>query len=67
MAKKSKERPFTCSCGSRSFIQEGTANFKEDVGVYRTEKGLLLTGGDPELDVIESTIKCKECGAEVEF
>jgi len=53
------------ACGSTSFVQEGTANFKEDVSITMGKSGMVIEGGDSELDIIDSTVKCAQCGAEV--
>lgn len=62
MPKKNKNEGKTaCACGSTAFIQEGLANYKD--GITISAKG-VLEGGCPELDIITSTIKCAQCGAE---
>lgn len=69
MAKKRKtdenETAYVCACGSGLFVQKGTANFKENVTISMSKDGMIVEGGDPELDIIDSTIKCAACGAEV--
>ncbi|MFC1495976.1 hypothetical protein ACFL52_01015 [Candidatus Margulisiibacteriota bacterium] len=64
--KKNKESHiYSCSaCGSSSFIQEGTANFKEKVSISIGKSGMVVEGGDPVLDNVDSTIKCAKCGVE---
>ncbi|KAF0133199.1 MAG: hypothetical protein FD145_1400 [Candidatus Saganbacteria bacterium] len=62
--KKEKEA-YVCSCGSNSFLQEGAANFKEEVTISTGKKGLIIEGGCPELDIINAKIKCSKCGIEV--
>lgn len=69
--KKKKENKdprstFTCpACGSTAFIQEGMANFKDNVTIYETRTGTTIEGGSPELDIISETTKCAQCGQEV--
>lgn len=68
MAKKKIEenKAYICPCGSSSFVQEGTANFKEEVSLSMSGRGMVIEGGCPELDIIDATIKCAKCGAEAE-
>ncbi len=53
-----------CACGSTSFIEEGSANFKDNVTITIEKGRTQIMGGCPELDITTSTIKCAQCGAE---
>jgi len=67
MKKINDSTPYACpACGSDSFIQEGLAKFKEEVTISTGSRGMVIVGGCPELNIINSTIKCAECGADVE-
>jgi Zn finger protein HypA/HybF involved in hydrogenase expression len=64
-AKKTKETRtvYPCpACGSTSFIQEGMANFKENVTIYEGSSGTVIEGSSPDLDIITETTKCTQCG-----
>ncbi|OGB89309.1 hypothetical protein A2625_03990 [candidate division WOR-1 bacterium RIFCSPHIGHO2_01_FULL_53_15] len=63
---KEENETYTCACGSSSFINEGMANYREEVSISKGRSGLVLSGGSPDLDIISSTLKCAQCGAEVE-
>ena len=63
---KEENEAYTCACGSSSFINEGTANFRDQVSLSKGKSGLIISGGSPDLDIISSTLKCAQCGAEVE-
>ncbi len=56
---------YACPCGSTSFIDEGMANYKDNVTISFRKGAMRVEGGDPQLDIISSTIKCAKCGAEV--
>jgi hypothetical protein len=64
MAKRNDET-YTCSCGSSLFIQEGMANFKEEVTISTGKQGMVIEGDCPELDIIDATTRCAKCGAEI--
>lgn len=56
-----KKEQYACACGSTSFIEEGLANFREEITISASG---VLEGGCPEIDVLSSDIKCAQCGAE---
>lgn len=64
--KKVKDEQYICpACGSTSFIDEGLANYKDDVKISTSKTGMTIEGGSPVLDIIKNTIKCAKCGKEV--
>ncbi|OGC21640.1 hypothetical protein A2291_05985 [candidate division WOR-1 bacterium RIFOXYB2_FULL_42_35] len=58
---------FACpNCGSTAFVQQGLANFTEEVSLWTAlRQALVVEGGGPELDIIESCISCSQCQAKV--